>query len=57
MSNVNMSVLKINFEGHFTSCVFGSSMLFARPQAERWWLYFASTIRKKNIILFRIIGG
>jgi len=52
-----MSVLKINFEGHFTSCVFGSSMLFARPQAERWWLYFASTIRKKNIILFRIIGG
>jgi len=57
MSNVNMSVLKSNFVGHFTTYVLGSCMFLGRPQAERWLLYLASSNMKKYINLFRIIGG
>jgi len=51
-----MYVPKCNFEGHSTTYVFGSCMFFARPKAKRWLLYIASTIMKKYIKLFRIIG-
>jgi len=57
VSNVKMSVPNSNFEGHFTTYVFGRCMFLARPQAERWLFYIASTIMKKFIKLFRIIGG
>jgi len=52
MSNVNFSVPQINFEGHFTTYVFGSCMFLARPQADRWLLYIASFVIKKYIKFF-----
>ena len=52
-----MSVLKSNFNGHFTTYVFGSCILMARPQTEIWLLYIASNILKKYIKLFLFIGG
>jgi len=51
-----MSVPKCNFEGHFTTYVFGSCMFLTCPKAERLLLYITSTIMKKYIKLFRIIG-
>jgi len=52
-----MSVPKSNFEGHFSTYLFGSCMLLLRPQAERWLFFIASFIMKKFIKLFRMIGG
>ena len=57
VSNVNMSVLKSNVEGHFTTYVFGSCMFLARLQAERWLFYIHSFIMKKYINYFPMSGG
>jgi len=56
MSNVNISVSKSNFEGHFSTYVFGSFMFMLRPQAERLLLYIASFIMKIFLKLFRMSG-
>jgi len=47
--NVNMSVPKSNFEGHFSNYVLGNGMFLPRPQAEMWLLYIASFTMKKYI--------
>jgi hypothetical protein len=52
-----MSVPKSNFEGHFSTYVFGSCMYLARPQAESWLLYIHAFIMKKYINNFRMSGG
>jgi len=49
VSNVNMSVPKSNFEGYFSTYVFGSCMYLARTQAESLLLYINSFIMKKKI--------
>jgi hypothetical protein len=52
-----MSVPKSNFEGQFTTYVFGSCMFLARPQAESRLSYIVSYIMRKKIKLFRMSGG
>ena len=57
MSNVKIPDPNRNFEGHFTTYVFGRCMFLARTQAERRWFYITLTIMKIYVKLFRIIGG